>query len=59
MPKSVTISFYADQELKQKLEQQAAQENRSVSNLLRRIIDTYFNTPPPHPLNIPTSHPPQ
>ena len=55
MPKSVTISFYADQELKQKLEQQAAQENRSVSNLLRRIIDTYFhttnkpNTPPPPP----------
>jgi len=53
MPKPVTISFYANQELKQKLEQQATQENRSVSNLLRRIIDTYLNTPPPEHPNIP------
>lgn len=37
----VTISFYADRAMKMRLKEMATLEERSVSNLLRRIVAAY------------------
>lgn len=41
MAEQVTISFYADRTMKTRLVRLATQEERSVSNLLRRMVDAY------------------
>jgi hypothetical protein len=42
MSEPTTISFYATQELKERLEQAAAAEGRSVSNFLRRFFEQHL-----------------
>lgn len=39
MSEQVTINFYANEEIKALLEQWAREEDRSVSNFLRRMIE--------------------
>jgi hypothetical protein len=47
MPEPVTISFYADQALKNQLEQAAQLEDRSVSNIIRRMLENSLDNIPP------------
>lgn len=47
MSKQVTISFYADQMLKDKLDQIAEQQDRSVSNIIRRMLENSLDNIPP------------
>jgi len=41
----LTISFYGTVELKERLEQAAKEEDRSVSSVIRRILDAHLNLP--------------
>ncbi len=47
MTKQVTISFYADQVLKNQLEQVAQLQDRSVSYIIRRMLENSLDNLPP------------
>ncbi len=47
MPDPVTISFYADLALKNQLEQAAQIEDRSVSSIIRRMLENSLDNLPP------------
>ncbi len=49
MSEPTTISFYATQELKERLERAAAAEGRSVSNFLRRFFEQHLPPEAPRP----------
>lgn len=49
MTKPVTISFYGTEELRNRLERTAQEQRRSVSNLLRMLIDKHIPAVEPAP----------
>lgn len=57
MAEPMTISFVADEKIKQLLDKWAAEEDRSISSLIRRLIESERerrqNLNSPRPLDLP------